>query len=77
MKKEIVDSVGLAIRTADGRHKEIPLEVWQAEVLCQILGLNIHLPDLDDYELSGKAVVMERMELYYDAVRQLHHQQRD
>ena len=75
MKKEIVESVGLAIHTVDGRHKEIVLEIWQVEVLCQILGLNVHLPDLDDYELSGKAAVMERMELYYDAVRRIHHQQ--
>ena len=62
--EKVIESVGLTLHGVDGQRKEIPLEVWQVEIICQILGLTVKVPDLDDYEMSPKDRVAERMELY-------------
>ena len=71
MEKGIVSSVGLTIHAKDGRIKEIPLENWQVEVIAQMLGLCVNLPDLDDYVMSSKESVNERMALYYSAMKSI------
>lgn len=60
--EKVIESVGLTLHGLDGQRKEIPLEVWQVEIICQILGLTVKVPDLDDYEMSPRDRVAERME---------------
>lgn len=69
--EKVIESVGLTLHGVDGQRKEIPLEVWQVEIICQILGLTVKVPDLDDYEMSPKDRVAERMELYHNAMKEL------
>lgn len=69
--EKIIERVGLKLHSVDGRIKEIPLEIWQVDVICQILGLSVKLPSLDDYEMSPKDRVNERMEIYNSAVRSM------
>lgn len=69
--EQIIESVGLTLHSADGQMKEIPLEIWQVDIICQILGLIVRLPDLDDYEMSSKDTVNERMEIYNNAIRSM------
>ena len=66
--EKVIESVGLTLHGLDGQRKEIPLEVWQVEIICQILGLTVKVPDLDDYEMSPRDRVAERMELYNNAM---------
>ena len=74
--EKVIESVGLTLHGVDGQRKEIPLEVWQVEIICQILGLTVKVPDLDDYEMSPKDRVAERMELY-NAMKELVSQNRE
>ncbi len=69
--EKVIESVGLTIHGVDGRIKEIPLELWQVDTICQILGLMVRVPDLDDYEMSPKERVAERMELYNNAIKNM------
>ena len=75
--EKVIESVGLTLHGVDGRRKEIPLEVWQVEIICQILGLTVKVPDLDDYEMSPRDRVAERMELYNNAMKELVSQNRE
>ena len=70
MEKNI-QSVGLTLHSVDGQMKEIPLEIWQVDIICQILGLSVRLPDLDDYEMASKDSVNERMEIYNNAIKSM------
>lgn len=67
-----IKSVSLIIRTNDNRDKEIPLEIWQVDAIARIIGLGINLSDLDEYKVSNKEIVEERMMIYNDAIRMLH-----
>lgn len=67
--KHIVKSTGLMIHTEDGREKEIPLEVWQMDIVAQMLGLAVNLSDLNDYRMSPQENVEEHWELYCQAIR--------
>ena len=69
--KKIVENVGLTLHSVDGQIKEIPLEIWQVDIICQILGLNIKIPNLDDYEMASKDSVNERMEIYNKAIKSI------
>lgn len=64
-----VKQVALVIHMEDGRSKEISLEVWQVDIVAQMLGLRVNLSDLDDYKMSSKANVEERMKRYYTALK--------
>lgn len=75
--EKMIESVGLTIHSVDGRMKEIPLEIWQVGVISQILGLIVRLPDWDDYEMSPKERVDERMEIYYNAIRDIASKKRE
>lgn len=77
MANGLIDSVGITIHAKDGQIKEIALEEWQVGVICQMLGLSVHLPDLNDYEMSSKNIVDERMALYYSAIKNLHSKNED
>lgn len=69
--EKIIERVGLTLHSVDGKIKEIPLEEWQVGVICQILGLSVKLPSLDDYEMSSKDRVNECMEIYNNAIRSM------
>ena len=69
--EKIIESVGLMLHSVDGRSKEIPLEIWQVDIICQILGLTVRVPNLDDYEMASKDSVNERMEIYNNAIRSM------
>ena len=73
--EKVIESVGLTLHGLDGQRKEIPLEVWQVEIICQILGLTVKVPDLD--EMSPRDRVAERMELYNNAMKELVSQNRE
>ena len=75
--EKVIESVGSTLHGPDGQRKEIPLEVWQVEIICQILGLTVKVPDLDDYEMSPRDRVAERMELYNNAMKELVSQNRE
>lgn len=75
--EKVIESVGLTIHGVDGQTKEIPLELWQVDTICQILGLMVKVPDLDDYEMSPKERVAERMELYNNAIKNMISQNRE
>ena len=75
--EKVIESVGLTLHGVDGQRKEIPLEVWQVEIICQILGLTVKVPDLDDYVMSPRDRVAERMELYNNAMKELVSQNRE
>ena len=68
---KIIESVGLTLHSVDGQIKEIPLEIWQVDIICQILGLSVRLPNLDDYEMASKDSVNERMEIYNTAIKSM------
>ncbi len=69
--EKVIESVGLTLHGVDGKIKEIPLELWQVDIICQILGLTVKIPDLDNYEMSPKDRVMERMELYKKSIKNI------
>ncbi|MCM1217398.1 MAG: hypothetical protein NC331_04335 [Lachnospiraceae bacterium] len=69
---DTVQSVALTICANDGRKLEIPLEVWQVDVVCEMLGLCVDTADLDTYRMRSKERVDERMEIYRHAIRNLH-----
>ena len=69
--EKVIESIGLTLHGVDGKIKEIPLELWQVDIICQILGLTVKIPDLDKYEMSPKYRVMERMELYKKSIKNI------
>lgn len=75
--EKIIENVGLTLHSVNGQIKEIPLEVWQVDIICQILGLIVRIPDLNNYEMSPKDTVMERMELYQNSIKNIVSQNRD
>lgn len=59
--KDIIESVGLIIHAKDGRSKEILLELWQVDIVTNILGLQVDLPDLENYVMASKEMVETRL----------------
>lgn len=75
--EKVIESVGLTLHSVNGQTKEIPLELWQVDIICQILGLTVRVPDLDDYEMSPEDRVIERMEIYNNAIKDMISQNRE
>lgn len=48
-RKDGIKFVTLVIDAYDGRKLEIPLEVWQVDVICEMLGLSVDTTNLDTY----------------------------
>ena len=48
-RKDTIKSVRLVIDAYDGRELEIPLEVWQVDVIREMLGLSVDTTNLDTY----------------------------
>lgn len=56
--EKVIESVGLTLHSVDGRIKEIPLEIWQVDVICQMLGLSVGLPDLDTCTMADRDIFL-------------------
>ena len=66
-----IESVSLTIISHSGKQLEIPLEVWQVDVISRMLGLCVDTKSLSDYKMAGKDTVDERMEIYYKAIKEM------
>ena len=70
-RKDNIKSVTLVIDAYDDRKLEIPLEVWQVDVICRMLGLSVDTANLDTYSMRSKEQVDEDMKMYYHILRNL------
>lgn len=70
--KTNIQSVSLTIYANGGRNLEIPLEVWQVDVVCEMLGLCVDITNLDAYRMRSKEQVDENMEMYHRAMKNLY-----
>lgn len=75
--KDNIKCVTLAIYAHDGRELEIPLEVWQVGIICEMLGLCVDTNNMDTYQMRSKELVDETMEMYHEAIRKLHREMSD
>ncbi len=75
--EKIIESVGLTLHSVDGKIKEIPLEIWQVDIICRILGLIVRFPNLDDYEMLSKDRVDEYMKIYNNAIKSMNLKNRE
>ena len=66
-----IESVSLTIISHSGKQLEIPLEVWQVDVISRMLGLCVDTKSLSDYKMASKDTVDERMEIYYKAIKEM------
>ena len=71
--KVIIESVSLTIKAHSGKRLEIPLEVWQVDILSKMLGLSVDTTSLASYKMASKETVDERMEIYYKAIKKMEH----
>ncbi len=69
----IIESVSLTIKAHSGKRIEIPLEVWQVDILSKMLGLSVDTTSLASYKMASKETVDERMEIYYKAIKKMEH----
>ena len=69
----IIESVSLTIKAHSGQRLEIPLEVWQVDILSKMLGLSVDTTSLASYKMANKETVDERMEIYYKAIKNMEH----
>lgn len=76
-RKDNIKSVTLVIDAYDDRKLEIPLEVWQVDVICRMLGLSVDTANLDTYSMRSKEQVDEDMKMYYHILRYLHNKEQD
>lgn len=53
-RKDTIKSVRLVIDAYDGRELEIPLEIWQVDVIREMLGLSVDTTNLDTYCMRSK-----------------------
>ena len=74
-RKDNIKSVTLVIDAYDDRKLEIPLEVWQVDVICRMLGLSVDTANLDTYSMRSKEQVYEDMKMYYHILRNLHNKE--
>ena len=71
-----IKNVSLTICAENGQRLEVPLEVWQVDIITQMLGLNVDTSTLASYEMSSKESVDERMKIYHDALKHQNRQSR-
>ncbi len=66
-----IESVSLTISSHSGKQLEIPLEVWQVDVIVRMLGLCVDTKSLADYKMASKETVDEHMKMYYKAIKEM------
>ena len=54
---------------------EIPLEVWQVDIICRMLGLSVDTTNLDTYSMRSKEQVDSDMKIYYHTLRNIHNKE--
>ena len=69
--RDPIQSVKLVIETHGGKKLEIPLAVWQVDVVCEMLGLCVDASTLDTYRMRSKGRVDENMAIYHRAIKEL------
>lgn len=74
-RKDNIKSVTLVIDAYDDRKLEIPLEVWQVDVICRMLGLSVDTANLNTYSMRSKEQVDEDMKMYYHILRNSHNKE--
>ena len=74
-RKNNIKSVTLVIDAYDDRKLEIPLEVWQVDVICRMLGLSVDTANLNTYSMRSKEQVDEDMKMYYHILRNSHNKE--
>lgn len=74
-RKDNIKSVTLVIDAYDDRKLEIPLEVWQVDVICRMLGLSVDTATLNTYSMRNKEQVDEDMKMYYHILRNSHNKE--
>ena len=52
-RNDNIKSVTLVIDAYDDRKLEIPLKVWQVDVICRMLGLSVDTANLDTYSMRS------------------------
>jgi len=72
-----IESVSLTIKHHDGNQLEIPLEVWQVDIIAQLLGLSVDTTDLKTYTMASRETVDKRMEIYYEAIKKMAQKSRE
>lgn len=70
-RKDPIQSVKLVVETHGGKKLEIPLAVWQVDVVCEMLGLCVDTNTLDTYRMRSRERVDENMAIYHRAVKGL------
>ncbi len=66
-----IESVNLTISSHSGKRLEIPLEVWQVDVISRMLGLCVDTKNLADYKMASKETVDKHMKIYYKAIKEM------
>lgn len=61
----------LVVETHGGKKLEIPLAVWQVDVVREMLGLCLDAGTLDTYRMRSRERVDENMAIYHCTVREL------
>lgn len=74
-RKDTIKSVRLVIDAYDGRELEIPLEVWQVDVIREMLGLSVYTTNLDTYCMRSKEQTDENMKIYHHLLRKSHNEE--
>lgn len=69
-RKDGIKSVTLVIDAYNGRKLEIPLEVWQVDVIREMLGLSV-----DTYCIRSKEQTDENMKIYHHLLRKSHNEE--
>lgn len=62
-RKDGIKSVTLVIDAYDGRKLEIPLEVWQVDVIREMLGLSVDTTNLDTYCMPNLNYDIENIDI--------------
>lgn len=70
--RDPIQSVKLVIETHSGKKLEIPLAVWQVDVVCEMLGLCVDTGTLNTYRMRSRERVDENMAIYHRAIEELH-----
>ena len=68
-RKDGIKSVTLVIDAYDG------IEVWQVDVICEMLGLSVDTTNLDTYCIRSKEQTDENMKIYHHLLRKSHNEE--
>lgn len=71
-RRDPIQAVKLVVETHGGKKLEIPLAVWQVDVVCEMLGLCVDTGTLDTYRMRSRERVDADMGIYHRAVKALH-----